>query len=626
MSKPAEIQSGLFLISDICNVYAVQCDEEMVAIDFGSGRVLSCFDRRGSQRVGRVLATHHHRDQLQGLVDLGSSSPEIWVPEAESHLIGPGLNEHWQGRELLTNYNTREDRFSVRRPLPISGVLRDYESHAVSGRTFEVVPTPGHTTGSISLITEIEGMTVAFTGDLLQSDATIPSLSATQWNYDGAQGIVATIASLILLRDRGLDAVLPSHGPLIVEPDATIDELVSSLERLLRLRRDAPPLWSQQRSLSGGDRPGDPFAVRELAEEPFERISPHLLANRTAAANSFVLRSDSGKALVFDYGFDFCLWSDPAGWDRAKVRPWLYSLPALERSHGVSQVEVAIPTHYHDDHVAGLNVLRRVEGTEVWCSELFAEILARPLDFDLPCLWFDPIPADRVLPERCTVVWHEFELQIFPLHGHTFYAIAISILVDDIKVLVCGDQFAGPDGLGMPYVYRNGFRRNDYVRSSELLAEFEPDLILSGHEPPFFPPPEFAAEVRARGTELKELHEIILGRDSVEACRPYLARLRPYQSSIRPPGVIRLILEILSPFAVDRMVGAEIRLPPDWGVDPGKKEVLLPAMGAAEMAFEVDIPGPVEFSRREILTASVMLDGVEVGELVEAVVTVDPPA
>ena len=36
-----------------------------------------------------------------------------------------------------------------------------------------------------------------------------------------------------------------------------------------------------------------------------------------------------------------------------------------------------MPTHYHDDHVAGFNLLREVEGTEVWSPENVAPILER---------------------------------------------------------------------------------------------------------------------------------------------------------------------------------------------------------------------------------------------------------
>ena len=87
-----------------------------------------------------------------------------------------------------------------------------------------------------------------------------------------------------------------------------------------------------------------------------------------------MLLSDSGSALVIDYGYDFTT-LPPSGTDRSSRRPWLASLPILKREYGIDRVEVAIPTHYHDDHVAGFNLLRDVEGTEIWAAEIMTPML-----------------------------------------------------------------------------------------------------------------------------------------------------------------------------------------------------------------------------------------------------------
>ena len=55
-------------------------------------------------------------------------------------------------------------------------------------------------------------------------------------------------------------------------------------------------------------------------------------------------------------------------------RPLLWSLAGLD-------LDAVIATHFHDDHVAGLNLLREVEGSEVWVPENFASILEQPHRF-----------------------------------------------------------------------------------------------------------------------------------------------------------------------------------------------------------------------------------------------------
>ncbi|MGH1559607.1 hypothetical protein ACRAWD_21925 [Caulobacter segnis] len=77
----------------------------------------------------------------------------------------------------------------------------------------------------------------------------------------------------------------------------------------------------------------------------------------------------------------------------------LASLPALKRDFGVTSVEVVLGTRpYRDDHIAGLNLLRDVEGTEVWLlPKNVAPILVAGPGAHRPARrqWFEPprIPA-----------------------------------------------------------------------------------------------------------------------------------------------------------------------------------------------------------------------------------------
>jgi glyoxylase-like metal-dependent hydrolase (beta-lactamase superfamily II) len=118
--------------------------------------------------------------------------------------------------------------------------------------------------------------------------------------------------------------------------------------------------------------------------------------------------------------------------------------------------------------VAGINLLKRVEGTKVWAAELFADILENPTHYDLPCLWYDPIAVDRKLPLQKEIQWEEYTLTLYPLPGHTRYAVAIALKVDGQRVLVTGDQYQGGEGLELNYVYANRFQADDYVRSAKL--------------------------------------------------------------------------------------------------------------------------------------------------------------
>ncbi|HXM57591.1 MAG TPA: MBL fold metallo-hydrolase [Candidatus Dormibacteraeota bacterium] len=591
----------LFRHRDTCNAYLLTRGREAVVIDPGAAGVLDHLAEAGVERVTDVLVTHHHRDQVQGLPRLAAHGARIWVPHAEQDLVA-AAGEHWQARALDNSYNSRQDRFSALDSVPIAGTLVDYACATFAGRAFEVVPTPGHTTGSVTLLTEVAGARVALAGDLLHGPGRLWSLAATQWSYNGAEGVAATLLSLLDLSRRAPDLLLTAHGEPIADPAPAIDLLAARLRRLLAARREH-------------------VRLDELIERPYRELSPHLLMNRTSEAQSYVLLSESGAALMIDLGYDFAVGA-PAGADRASRRPWLYSLPALRRQHGVGHVEVVLPTHYHDDHVAGIGLLRAVAGTRVWAAECLVEVLEHPERFDLPCLWYDPVPVDRTLPLGVPVRWREYELTLHALPGHTRPAVAVEVEVDGRRVLAAGDQWGSHDGLQLNYVYTGDFRHGDYDRAVELLWRVRPDLLLSGHWEPVAVDETYLHALGRRTADLEALHRELLPLDELdlEGGGAALA-LTPYRSRVAPGQRLRLAARVRNP--LPRAAGLRVRLtlPAGWRATPAEAELVLPAGGSDVARFDVLTDGTAV--RRARIGADLWAGGRPLGQLAEALVTVE---
>src|SRR6185437_7914547 len=106
----------------------------------------------------------------------------------------------------------RQDRFSILHDVPVHGAIPEYRSRRFSGVEVLSLPTPGHTPGSITYLIDIDGVRLAFTGDLMFGPGKVWSLAATQWTYSGLEGASASALSLALLADRQPDVILPSHG------------------------------------------------------------------------------------------------------------------------------------------------------------------------------------------------------------------------------------------------------------------------------------------------------------------------------------------------------------------------------------------------------------------------------
>jgi glyoxylase-like metal-dependent hydrolase (beta-lactamase superfamily II) len=594
------ISPNVFVFEDTCNVYLLRRGSQAIAIDFGDGEILDELAELGIDRITDVLLTHHHRDQAQGLRRAVESGIRIWAPDAEKDLFRE-VGAHWQARALDNNYNNRQDRFALLDDVPIDGTLTDYALFQAGDIAMRVVPTPGHTVGSISLLVEIDGQRMAFTGDLLAAAGKVWSLAATQWTYNGAEGVTATIASALDLRDRAPAVLLPSHGDIIEQPAEAIDLLVERLERLMELRRE--PI------------------VTELRAQPYERVTPHLLRNRTSHSTSYVLLSETGKALLVDYGYDFTR-SLAAGTDRASRRPWLYTLDALKRDFGVRAIDVVIPTHYHDDHVAGLNLLRQVEGTQVWAAETFCDVLERPSDYDLPCLWYEPIAVDRHLPTGTTVAWQEYTLTLHEQPGHTRYAVAIELTVDKTRMLFIGDQMGHADGLDLNYVYAGGFAIDDYRKSAELYSRIQPDLLLSGHWQPLHSGLNHLAELVERGKTLEALHRDLLPLDDIdlEAEGPAV-EVHPYRIQAIAGQAFQVRAQVRNPHpVVDEMV-VKLQAPAGWLVEPGQATLWLARGASGCLAFKVVAPRGV-LARRARIGVDLTAGKRRLGQLAEALVDV----
>jgi hypothetical protein len=374
-----------------------------------------------------------------------------------------------------------------------------------------------------------------------------------------------------------------------------------------------------------------PWDLQDRLNNPFSPLTEHLLLNRTSNACTYVLVSKTGAALMFDYGYDMTT-GFASGADRAARRPWLASLPALRRDYAVTSIEVVVPTHYHDDHVAGMNLLREVEGTQVWAPQNMAAVLEHPTDYDLPCLWFDPIPVDRVLPMGRAFTWHEYEITVHDLPGHTLYAAAFEFVVDAITVLVTGDQ---QDGSGIPgerreilnYQYRNRFAVDDYRKSAALYRRIDPQLMVSGHWLPRWVDDAYLTLLENSGEELIRLHAELLPDDPDLGADGILARITPYFSQVPTGSAVLFRVEVRNPFPDEQSAVLRLVTPVGWLAPAEEVRVCLPPSGRLEVGVEAAVGGPPR--KRAVVAVDVTIGTLQLGQHAEAIVDVIaavPPA
>ena len=244
-----------------------------------------------------------------------------------------------------------------------------------------------------------------------------------------------------------------------------------------------------------------------------------------------------------------------------------------------------MPTHYHDDHVAGLNLLRETEGAQTWVADNFADLLEHPSRYDVPCLWYDPIAVDHRLPLEQPIHWEEYELRLYEQPGHTLYAVAITFEDDGKKIVAIGDQ-QGTDGKLNNYVYKNKFRSHDYRLSAELYRRLNPDVILSGHWDPLEATPEYLDRLARDGEALKTLHDLLLPLEQLDmGAEGFCAWIKPYQLELRQGEAADITVDVLNPLPSRELMTVTLIAPEGWSIKVSEQRLELEPQAIARLHF-----------------------------------------
>jgi glyoxylase-like metal-dependent hydrolase (beta-lactamase superfamily II) len=602
-----QLSSSLYLVEDVCNTYLIKRGDRAILVDSGMGLAAELLERLGVRQVEWVLHTHFHRDQCDGTPAFAASGAKVAAPRAELGYFA-GADNFWRGRGVYDNYNTYNDFFAPITPIPVDRPLDDYATFTWQGVELRVVPAPGHTKGSIALVGEIDGRRVAFAGDVLHHSARPWTLFDLEWTYGQQTGVQSLSLTLETLAALELDAILPSHGDPVEQPAAACRQLNDKLgayHQWLNLYRYQSYPWYSPLPMDSRLQP----------------LSPHLWANTTAVANSYTLLTDDGAAMFLDYGFP------SASHFAANFRFAEHSLAELRRVAGLKTVEVVLPSHYHDDHVCGLQYLHAEHGAKLWVFENQADIVAHPHAYKIPCLWEKPMEPSLVFGEGETFRWHGTSFEATKTPGHTEYHCALRFEVDGRRIAYVGDTLArsmGGPRFGGP-VYQNRFKAGDLVESVTKIRDFEPEFLLTGHwgvqrvEPAFFD----EALTRARSIEGIVNGLVAVPEEAGFALDPNWATIYPYQATVRAGESIELAVRVVNHLSRPTVARAELRVPAGWGVDATDESLEIAADGQGELRFRVRPAADAAVGRRHVVVASVRLGDRQFGPVAEGIVRVE---
>lgn len=450
------LAAHVWRFEDSCNVYVLQCGDRAFSVDFGSGAWLKALPALGIRRLTDVFLTHHHADQCAGLLRRPSWPFTIHAPGGEAEFLDPARIRQQQARQAEGGCHLFPRSYAPP-PRGIPGIAYDLggnTEHRLQGLCLRFLLTPGHSPHAVTLIVELDGLQWAFCGDAVHAGATIWQPYHLEWDHWTGAGALAAWEGVRRLRGPGLDRLCPSHGPIL---DKAIPATLQRLDRRLL------DFYRAKGSICAGEK--DHIVVPTPVAERVFQISPHLFMG---FQNGYLLRSDSGA----------CLLVDPTEWDADAFEAYFKTTPQGFRP------EVALVSHAHFDHYAGIPRLRRDYGLEACLHPRVARAILSPRHRRGLYRGLEPLPCDRKLPETGPWRWREYVFQVAPWPGQTWWHAAHQVRVDGQTVFFGGDSFQPAsrwNGTGGFCAANLSRFREGFEPSLRMILDWKPDLLANGH-------------------------------------------------------------------------------------------------------------------------------------------------
>jgi glyoxylase-like metal-dependent hydrolase (beta-lactamase superfamily II) len=607
---------------DSCNVYAVLGDAGALIVDAGMGAWLEAAGELPVPPAALAL-THYFRDHAAGAAAAARADIPIYVPDGERAICADPF-EHFRRRSVEIVYDNVWDLFAPVQPIAVAGTLRDYEQIELAGISVQVVPLPGATPTQVGLVlrTPRSGRLAAFCGETIHSPGRVPRIAPLQYDYLDAMGTVNVAYSARELRRIEPDVLLPSLGePIAQAPGEALAALHDNLHAYC---------WNRE---------GEQAAIELLGHDRVERVSDSVWCSTHALAASTFVIGRSGRALAIDYGYWLLLGAGAPDWGGLmpayalpeRRRPLLHSLDALREQTGVERLDAVIPTHYHDDHIAGIPLLQRLFDTPCWAPASFARLLTDPAGHRFPCNWHQPIRVERALAFGEPLEWDGLRFHFEPASGHTRFSALIGWEADSVRYVHLGDQSPAKEAdrparewaaapFWPTYVYRNGASLDSYRRSAEWIARFRPDVVLTGHTPPTITDATYFERLAEYGREYEARHRRVaaLGDDEAHFGLDGMSGwIWPYRVHLPAPAPVELEVTVRNPLPEEALLSLRLTGPEGWAGSTAE----LRAAGRAEAMTRMTIvpDGPC---RRRPVVVELHADGRPFGQVLEALVTV----
>jgi hydroxyacylglutathione hydrolase len=215
------------------NVYLLSGGEELALVDAGAGRgedrILENVRSLGYEpgQIGHIFLTHAHADHAGGAASLAERlGARVYLSELEREAL-ESADEEALGLPIARRNGYYPEDYRLR-ACKVDVALRGDERLRCGDLELAVIPTPGHSAGSVCFLVETEEGTALFVGDTVFAGGRISLIVAP------GSDLLAMQESVARLGDLNVTSLLPGHGIFPLEGGQEhIDQAVEAFSTML---------------------------------------------------------------------------------------------------------------------------------------------------------------------------------------------------------------------------------------------------------------------------------------------------------------------------------------------------------------------------------------------------------
>ncbi|MGQ9610228.1 MAG: MBL fold metallo-hydrolase [bacterium] len=599
---PIRLSEHLYIYKGSINTGILFDENRVLIIDIGDGSVLPNLDEK---ELEYIIFTHHHRDQAEGIAKLSKAGTKIGVSERERKWFEEP-EKFWKDRSYRWHiYNLHPHTLMLTEPVKITNTYKEGDIIRWGNANISILETPGHTDGSLSYVVEVDNSKFIFSGDVIYDKGQIWELYSMQkgettTDYHGFLGSRKELKqSLYKLKENKPDALIPSHGNIIYEPDSAIELLIDRLDKcynkyvaISALRYYFPEMFKE---FNG--RPGH-LQMRE--GKPVPQCLRHY-------GTSWIIISESKSAFVIDCG-------------NSNIVNYLLE---LQEKKEIANIDGLWITHYHDDHVDGIPSFLNVFGCPIYADGSVADVLENPRGFRIPC----------ISPVCCTVrrtsdgeswCWEEFNMTAYHFPGQTYYHGGLLVEGRGLKMFFAGDSFT-MSGIDDYCASNRNWLGDDvgFDRCLRIIDDIKPTHIFNCHVDCAF---DFTDKeikhMRKNLAERIKFYGELFPYDSPNyGMDEHWVRCCPYEQDVIANGIAEMRVCIMNHSDSDKLATCRPILPKSWNMKIEARSALIPAKSEGYIYFSFMVPENI-VPDLYVIPIEISYDGKPLGQFREAILTV----